>query len=363
MLTIKKYHMKLAVLTYSILLLISCGNTTKEKTQNTSQNKTAIIETEVKTNDSNTKIIDSSNLEEVTEVIEEAVEVEVEEVKEEIQETITNENISNPLKSNPEETKTEKKVQEEAAEVIEEVVEVEEVKEEMQETTEEIQEVETKTAPILSVSHKSWDKLLKKYVDQKGNVDYASFKNDETALQSYLDYLAKNKPANNSAKNERLAYYINLYHAATVKLILNNYPTKSIKSIKGPWSKKWVKVGDELLSLGYIEHKILRKMNEPRIHFAINCASYSCPKLVNSAFTVANMEQELEQATKDFVNDTTRNQFGEKAKLSEIFKWYKSDFTDNGTLLEYIAKYSNKNINIKSKIGYLDYDWSLNEAK
>ena len=104
-------------------------------------------------------------------------------------------------------------------------------------------------------------------------------------------------------------------------------------------------------------------MNEPRIHFAINCASYSCPKLVNAAFTVANMEQELEQATKDFVNDTTRNQFGEKAKLSEIFKWYKSDFTDNGTLLEYIAKYSNKNINIKSKIGYLDYDWSLNEAK
>jgi hypothetical protein len=105
-------------------------------------------------------------------------------------------------------------------------------------------------------------------------------------------------------------------------------------------------------------------MNEPRIHFAINCASYSCPKLVNSAFTAGQMEKQLQSATEDFVNDTTRNKFDENtAQLSEIFKWYKSDFTDNGTVLEYIKKYGGKPINTKSKVSYLKYDWSLNETK
>jgi hypothetical protein len=222
----------------------------------------------------------------------------------------------------------------------------------------------TKTNEVLKVNHDAWNNLLKKYVDDKGNVAYASFKNDSGKLQSYLDYLAANAPSNSWSKNEKLAYYINLYNAATVKLILDNYPTKSIKDIKKPWGKKWVKVGDDVLSLGNIEHKILRKMNEPRIHFAINCASYSCPKLVNSAFTAGQMEKQLQSATEDFVNDTTRNKFDENtAQLSEIFKWYKSDFTDNGTVLEYIKKYGGKPINTKSKVSYLKYDWSLNETK
>ncbi|WP_350289968.1 DUF547 domain-containing protein [uncultured Croceitalea sp.] len=215
-----------------------------------------------------------------------------------------------------------------------------------------------------ALSHKSWNALLKKYVDNDGNVNYHGFKGDEAKLQTYLDFLAKNKPTTDWSKNEKLAYYINLYNAATVKLILDNYPTKSIKDIRSPWGKKWVKIGDKLHSLGGIEHKILRKMNEPRIHFAINCASYSCPKLINAAFTANEMEAQLAQATKDFINDTTRNKFNDNsAKLSEIFKWYKGDFTENGTVLEYIKKHTDKSINTKSKISYLNYDWSLNEAK
>lgn len=215
-----------------------------------------------------------------------------------------------------------------------------------------------------TISHESWNTLLKRYVDNQGNVNYKSFKSDDVKLQTYLDFLANNKPTTDWSKNEKLAYYINLYNAATVKLILDNYPTKSIKNIRSPWGKKWIKIGNKLHSLGGIEHKILRKMDEPRIHFAINCASYSCPKLINSAFTANEMEMQLAQATKDFINDPTRNKFNDSsAKLSEIFKWYKGDFTENGTILEYIKKHTDKSINTKSKISYLNYDWSLNEAK
>lgn len=211
-------------------------------------------------------------------------------------------------------------------------------------------------------SHNAWDVLLQKYVDRAGNVDYGAFRSSRAELSAYLEVLAQNEPKSDWSKNEKLAYYINLYNAATVKLILDNYPTKSIKDIKKPWGKDIVKVGGNLVSLGYIEHKVLRKMNEPRIHFAINCASYSCPKLVNKAFTAAAMEQQLEAATNDFVNDTTRNQFSaEEAKLSEIFKWYKGDFTSNGSLKEYINKYLARPMTANTKIKYLKYNWNLNE--
>ena len=345
--TIKTSYMNLAIVFYSASLLFSCGNNTTASTeaQNKAESSTINIEKETE----NT-VIEPLTKETTTEVLE-----------------VTNEKIDKTL---PKETNIKPKKEVVIKDIPDTTVITPKVKEAgTNETTssnkEEVKKNKVITNPVSnSISHKAWNELLKKYVDNKGNVDYKSFKNDEAALQSYLDVLAKNKPTASSTKNEKLAYYINLYNAATVKLILNNYPTKSIKSIRSPWSKKWVKVGDEVLSLGNIEHKILRKMNEPRIHFAINCASYSCPKLVNKAFTAAGMENQLEQATKDFVNDTTRNQFtNDKAKLSEIFKWYKGDFTDNSSLLEYIAKYADKKVNTKSKIGYLDYDWSLNEAK
>jgi len=321
MLINKTYHMNFTILLHSMLVLTSCGTSSKEVNKSSNLNEKTVIETEVKEVQKETQ--DEIHI----------IETETKKVQNDISNDTTT--ISEVKKTTPEPIKASIKKKEVA---------------------------KTKDVVVIEkVSHKAWDVLLKKYVDKKGNVDYKSFKKEEATLQIYLEYLATNKPNNSSSKNEKLAYYINLYNAATVKLILDNYPTKSIKSIKSPWGKKWVKVGDELLSLGNIEHKILRKMNEPRIHFAINCASYSCPKLINAAFTADNMEQELEQATIDFVNDTTRNKFDQKAELSEIFKWYKSDFTTNGTVLEYIAKY--KKINTKSRIGYLDYDWSLNEAK
>ncbi|MBU3028259.1 DUF547 domain-containing protein [Zobellia galactanivorans] len=215
-----------------------------------------------------------------------------------------------------------------------------------------------------TLDHSAWNALLKKYVDLSGDVDYKNFKNEQQSLTAYLDHLANNAPSDNWTKEEGLAYYINLYNAATVQLILNHYPTKSIKDIKRPWSNDWVKIGEKTYSLGDIEHKILRKMDEPRIHFAINCASFSCPKLLNEAYTASQLERQLQKVSEDFVNDPTRNIISkEKLQLSNIFKWYKSDFTTHGNLIEYIRPYSKIDIDAKADIEYLTYDWSLNEKK
>ncbi len=217
---------------------------------------------------------------------------------------------------------------------------------------------------VKTLDHTSWDILLIKYVDDNGNVDYKNFKNDDDELNSYLDYLAKNPISNTAKKEERLAYYINLYNAGTVQLILENYPLESIRDIFKPWGKDKVMIGTDKYSLGEIEHDVLRKMNEPRIHFAINCASFSCPKLLNEAFTASKMEEQLEEATSNFINDPTKNKItANSVELSKIFKWYKGDFTGKNTLIDYINKYSDKEISKDSEIDYLTYDWRLNEKR
>ncbi|NJB71870.1 hypothetical protein GGR42_002332 [Saonia flava] len=214
------------------------------------------------------------------------------------------------------------------------------------------------------ISYPKWDSLLQKHVSKNGDVDYKKFKNNMDLLNDYLDGMATNNPKKDWGKNEKLAYYINIYNAATVKLILDNYPLKSIKDIKKPWSKKWVWIGDKQWSLGDIEHKILRKMDEPRIHFAINCASYSCPKLLNEAYIPTKIEAQLQQATASFLNDSTKNTItSEKMQLSKIFKWYYKDFTKSGNLINYIESASGVQLPENISIEYLDYNWSLNEKK
>lgn len=212
--------------------------------------------------------------------------------------------------------------------------------------------------------HKSWDRLLHSFVDEKGNVDYRGFKKESETLNRYLEQLGSNTVSENWSREKKLAYYINLYNAATVKLILDNYPLASIRDINKPWDRAWIEYGGEFISLGEIEHQILRKMNEPRIHFAINCASYSCPKLLNEAYTEGKLEKQLDKASKDFVNDPSRNKISEnKVALSKIFKWYKKDFENNGSLIVYLNQYLKSSINPDAKIEYLKYNWSLNEIK
>ncbi len=212
--------------------------------------------------------------------------------------------------------------------------------------------------------HSAWNSLLERYVDSSGNVDYKSFSGNRGGLDAYLEDLAGKEPPESAGKNEKLAYYINLYNAATVQLILDNYPLKSIQDINSPWDTKRVKIGGRMVSLGDIEHKILRKMDEPRIHFAINCASFSCPRLMNWAFTPGQMESQLQEATTGFIRDTAKNRISKSSlQLSTIFDWYKMDFTENGTLIEYLNRFTENPISPDAKITYLEYDWSLNDAK
>lgn len=217
----------------------------------------------------------------------------------------------------------------------------------------------------INVDHSDWDRLLKKHVDSKGFVDYKGFKKDQNKLKDYLAELSKMVPTKEWSVQELLAYYINLYNAATVELILNNYPTKSIKDIKGAFNKSFIKIGDKELSLGAIENGVLRKMDEPRIHFAINCASYSCPKLMNEAYTAKKINEQLEKAANEFINSDKNDISAENPKLSKIFSFYTSDFKVNGKkdLIGFINGYSKTNINPNTNYSFKAYDWNLNEQK
>jgi hypothetical protein len=213
------------------------------------------------------------------------------------------------------------------------------------------------------VDHSQWDVLLKKYVDEQGNVNYRGFKNNQAELQTYLDYLRNKVPADTWKVEELLAYYINLYNAHTVNLIVENYPLKSIKNIDGPWTKAIVPVGDKNLSLGGIENGILRKMNEPRIHFAINCASISCPNLLNEAYQANKIDAQLERVAIEFINGDKNEISMHNPKLSSIFKWYSKDYMVNGKadVIAYVNKYSETKIDPSTSIEYLEYNWNLNE--
>jgi len=209
------------------------------------------------------------------------------------------------------------------------------------------------------VDHSAWHRLLQKHVSTNGFVDYKGFLGNQKKLKAYLNMLSTTIPSDKWSVQEQLAYYINAYNAHTVNLILDNYPVKSIKDINKPWNIDIVKIGDKELSLGALEHSILRKMNEPRIHFAINCASGSCPKLLNEAFTADRLDDQLNQVTKGFINSMNNTISKDKVELSKIFKWYKSDFMD-GDLIAYINQYADMKIGPDAKIRYKEYDWTLN---
>lgn len=222
-----------------------------------------------------------------------------------------------------------------------------------------------KSSPSASEVHldySDWTLMLNKYVDDKGMVDYQNFAQDKEKLAPYLNALSKQLPADSWSVQEQLAYYINVYNAHTVNLILENYPVKSIKDIDGAWTTDFVTIGDKMISLGALEHSILRKMNEPRIHFAINCASISCPKLLNEAFTADKLDGQLDQVASGFINSDKNTITQAKLELSSIFNWFGNDFFD-GNLIKYINQYANVPIAPGSEIGFKEYDWRLNEQK
>ncbi|MCB0585474.1 MAG: DUF547 domain-containing protein [Phaeodactylibacter sp.] len=184
---------------------------------------------------------------------------------------------------------------------------------------------------------------------------------DKAKLKDYLDELAANPPAKTWSREEKLAYWINAYNAFTIKLILDHYPLSSIMDINNgkAWDIQWIRLGDKTYSLNNIENDIIRpRFNEPRIHFAINCAARSCPPLLNQAWEAENLNRLLDQQARSFINNPKYNSISPKAvEISRIFEWYAADF---GNIIDYLNQYSDTLINKGAKVSYRDYDWSLN---
>jgi hypothetical protein len=222
------------------------------------------------------------------------------------------------------------------------------------------------------VDHRIYGKLLKAHVSQ-GRVDYNGFKKDEAQLDTYLAALATIDPGTLS-KQEQMAFYINAYNAWTIKLILDAWPDlNSIKDLGGlfqsPWKKSFVKLWRGVVTLDHIEHDILRpRYKDPRIHFAINCASISCPLLLNVPYTGSELDRQLDRVTADFINDPNNNYIsGNALHVSKIFKWFNEDF--NGDTYGFIKRYARADLKKQLdsrgedlKIKYLHYDWGLNNV-
>lgn len=213
-------------------------------------------------------------------------------------------------------------------------------------------------------AHKIWNTLLKKYVSKNGTVNYKGFKTEREKLIEYFSVLDSLYISDHKlfSRAEQLAFWINAYNAFTVDLIIRNYPIKSIKAIDNPWEQRLWKLGEKWYHLNDIEHQILRKMNEPRVHFAIVCASYSCPKLLNEAFTTSNIEAKLTEVTKAFLKDSEKNIITENSlQLSKIFQWFAKDFKQNGSLIDFLNRYVTITISAKAKKSFKPYNWDLNE--
>ena len=251
-------------------------------------------------------------------------------------------------------------------------------------------------------SHKAFDTLLKKHVvllqaGRAGQVRYAAFKQDEAALKTYTGALSAVTDAEFKAfsKPQQMAFLINAYNAFTVQLILTKYPDlKSIKDLGGtfssPWKQRFFKLLGADTHLDQIEHEMLRKKgvyDEPRVHFAVNCASIGCPMLREEAFTAGQLDAQLEEQTVRFLSDRSRNRYNpqrEALEISKIFDWFKEDWqsgykgigkdqTPVASREQYFGKYAKLLTDKpeeqalvaggKADIRFLDYDWNLNDVK
>ena len=244
-------------------------------------------------------------------------------------------------------------------------------------------------------AHAGWTALLRKHVrvqrgGQATQVAYAGFAADRALLKAYLDSLSAVTPAAFAAwpKAERAAFLMNAYNAFTVELILTRYPDlKSIKDLgsllSSPWKPKWIPLLGAKVSLDDIEHAMLRKRgdyDDPRVHFAVNCASIGCPALREEAFVAARLDAQLDEQTLRFMRDRTRNRFNAqrgRLELSKIFDWYGEDFRLGhrgiASLPAFAARFADQLADAAADrerirgagvdIGFTDYDWALNDAR
>ena len=227
------------------------------------------------------------------------------------------------------------------------------------------------------IDHSAFSTLLKQYVDDDGYVDYQRWyrsRPDRQALQHYLSQLSRASTTKSVHRSAKLAFWINAYNALTLEGIMQEYPTSSIRNHTAKvfgyniWKELPLIVGGRKHSLEHIEHQILRKMNDPRVHFAIVCASVSCPRLRNEAYTADKVQKQLADNTTDFFS--RRKNFrvsGNTMYVSTILNWFAADFGNSQvkrfTYLRPDLPASTRAIAVRAstRVRYLDYDWNLND--
>lgn len=212
------------------------------------------------------------------------------------------------------------------------------------------------------INYQFYEDFLKKYVSAEGYVDYDAIYDNQTDLKNVIKRFESLETYSNWSKNQELSHWINIYNVYSIKLIVDNFPINSIKDISQSFDLRFIPYKNQYISLNYIEKEILSKTLDERIHFAINCASISCPNINRVPFYADTIENQLEVAAKAFINNTTKNDISRKeVKLSKIFDWFEADFLkNNATVIDYINKYSDTKIKDNAEIQYLNYNWSLN---
>jgi hypothetical protein len=253
----------------------------------------------------------------------------------------------------------------------------------------------TTAAFAFDQNHAAWDALLKRHVSiaQNGSssrVDYAGFNADAGVLQGYVDGLTAVTPAeyHDWTREQQLAFLINAYNAFTIKLVLMRYPDlKSIKDLgsflKSPWKKEFFALLGAERSLDGLEHGLIRapgSFDDPRIHFAVNCASVGCPMLRAEAYVAQRLDAQLDDGVRRFLGDRNRNRYDPVSgalEVSRIFDWYKVDFEKGNRGVSsvplFLASYADLLADGaparqavrqgQAQIRYLDYDWNLNDSK
>jgi len=245
--------------------------------------------------------------------------------------------------------------------------------------------------PAASFSHVLLDRVLERFVDERGRIDYVRLGSDRGELDQYCRLLARFSPDSDPAlfpsERSRLAYWINAYNAGVIKTVLHYYPIESVLDVKRPWllfffpSKSGffyfqrIRLGGENMSLYGLEKDVIRKrFGEPRVHFALNCASLGCPVLPRHAFTAERLDEELDTEERTFLSETRNFRIDDEAQtvfLSEIFDWYRKDFVPekSRTVLDYVRGYLDEGearaldaVAGRYQIRFTPYDWSLNDS-
>ena len=218
--------------------------------------------------------------------------------------------------------------------------------------------------------NESYNRLLARYVTPQG-VRYAAWHanaTDRAELERVVAAISQEKPA--GSQEEKLAFYLNAYNANILQQVLAAYPIKSVRDIAaffGLFTQQRITVAGEMMSFNHLEKDVIHGFGDPRIHFALNCASTSCPPLRPKAYAGAGLGAELDQQTTYFLNHDpqglTVSDNGKKADASKIFDWNSGDFQAAGGVEGFINKYRQPPLAPDAKISYLSYDWSLNEAR